>query len=190
MNTKQKPVSLMASTAELNKASTEVAELERQAGMVGRLSAGWSTQRVAADALKDTRRSKINALRDIRATAIALTTSTVKAAMVAEAMPALGALTTQLNMATGSVDQALTNGAVAETYTHFTNRQQNLDLINALHGEGKITEEEAQLLREQIQSDSYTDIHRTRERTEMAKANVAAIHSHGVAAIQHAKDTL
>ena len=190
MNRSTPQNALKVKTVELGQTNSQTAQLEKQAGMLGRFSASRAVQKSAASALQELRQHEINAAKDIRKTAINLATSTVKAAMVAEAMPALGTLTTQLNMATGNVDQALTNGAAVETYTHFTNRQQNLDLIASLRTEGKITEEEAQVLKDQIQSDSYTDIHRTRDRTAAAKETVAAIHSYGVASIQHAKDAL
>jgi hypothetical protein len=181
---------LTGKTVELARLNGEAKQLEEQAGMFGRLLAGKSTQRSAGAALAEIRQHEISALKEVRLTAIALTKSTVKAAMVAETMPALGTLTTQLSLATGNVDQALTNGAAVETYTHFVNRQQNLDLITELRANGKISDEEANLLTQQIQADSYVDIERTRERTSAAKETVAAIHSYGVDTIKHAKDAL
>lgn len=168
----------------------QLATIEKNAGVLGRVSANWNTRGAASDALTEIRKTQINALKDVQKTGIALATATIKAAMVAEAMPALGTLTTRLNMATGSVDQALTNSAAVETYTHFTNRQQNLDMVASLLAAGKMTAEEAELINEQVRADSYTDINRTRARQEMAKETVAAIHSFGVAHIQNAKDGL
>jgi hypothetical protein len=175
---------------ELETPNAQVMALEKRAGALGRWQASWELRNQAKDALVQIHQDNIDALRDVQQTAIALAKASIKSGMVAEAMPALGTLTNQLNMATGSVDQALTTSANVETVTHLNNRKQNLDLIESLKQQGKITAEEAQLLANQIHADCFNDMARTSDRKDKAKDTVAAVHSFGVTHIERAKDQL
>lgn len=191
MNTKTtNPTGIKVTMADLEKPNAQLTSLEQQAGAIGRFQAKWALRDTAKGALVGAQEDRIHAMRDIQKTAITLTTATIKATMVADAMPALGTLTTKLNMATGSVDQALTNGSTVETYTHMSNRKQNHEMIDSLLAEGKVDHEEAETLKAKATAESYADINRTNERLAMAKDTVAAIHEFGVLHIQRAKDSL
>ena len=191
MNTPPRtPPNPKATTTEFETPNAQVMALEKKAGALGRMQANWELRGQAKGALVQIHQDRIDALREVQQTAIALAKASIKASMVAEAMPALGTLTNQLNMATGSVDQALTTSANVETVTHLNNRKQNLDLIESLKQQGSITGEEAQMLANQIDADCYKDMARTSDRKDMAKDTVAAVHAFGVTHIERAKDLL
>lgn len=191
MNPKTPPtIKPSINAAELETPNAQVMALEKKAGALGRWQAGWELRGQAKDALVQIHQDRIDALADVQRTAIALAKASIKSGMVAEAMPALGTLTNQLNMATGAVDQALTTSANVETVMHLNNRKQNLDLIDSLKQQGKITTEEAQLLADQIHADCYNDMARTSDRKDKAKDTVAAVHAFGVTHIERAKDLL
>jgi hypothetical protein len=108
--------------------------------------------------------------------------------MVANTMPQIGALTTRLNANTAAVNQALTNGGLGETATHMNNRSENIKLFSELKREGKIDDEEEQVLISFAKADACQDIQRTRQRTEEARNAVDALHASALAGIAQSQD--
>jgi hypothetical protein len=97
--------------------------------------------------------------------------------MVSNAMINLGALTTQLNLNTAAVDQAITNGILSESATHVNNRDGNKQLFFALKSQGKITPEEYEQFCRLAESGAIGDIERSMARGDAARNVVETIHS-------------
>lgn len=189
MNTKNPSPGLKTSAVELTRSNRETEALQDRAGLLGRTVTGLAVQREAANTLTGLRKKEIQGIAQIRGHAIDLAVDTAIKALTAEILPMQGALATQMNVAAASVDKALTNTAAAETFAHFTNRKDNLGLFDRLHADGTISQEEAQALKEQVKSDCYTDINRTRERTTATKDAFAVSYQRGMARMQLGEDS-
>ena len=168
--------------------SGDLSALRQKTGVLSRLKVSLATSRAAGEALKSIEIEKVRAEANIALTGIKLAEAAIRASLVGNAMPQIGALATRVNAATTAVDQALTNGAAAEVYTHLTNRTSNVNLANELHGSGKINKEEAAVLTTFAQADASEDIERSRRRMADAKEAVAALHSFAVKGIADSKD--
>ena len=123
------------------------------------------------------RAAKVEGEEQIALTAINLTVATIKTSMVANAMPQMGSLVTQLNSSTAAVNQGLTNGGLAEEATHMDNRHANRQLFMELKNEGKITSEEQEILNSFAEEDAAGDIIRSRARTEEARKAISTLYS-------------
>lgn len=162
----------------------------KQASTLSHWKANWAASKVAADGLKQLRERKVQSLTNLGVQAINLAETALSAAQLANALPAIGALSTQANAATAAVDQSLTNASVAEFYTHMSNRSNNMMLTQDLLQAGKITTEEATILNEMASEAAINDIQRSRERMLMAKDTVASLHEHAIKQIHLAKTRL
>jgi hypothetical protein len=129
----------------------------------------------------------VRVIGEIARTALALAEVKIKSAMVASAMPEIGALAVTLNSRTTAVDQALTNGAAAEVVTHIENRAENLALSRELREQNKISEDEAATIDAFANSDAVTDIERSRLREEQAKQVVQHLHGLALGSISKVK---
>lgn len=181
MNRKQEPANIAIADR------TDLSVLKGKIGPLQRIGTAIATSRVAGDALK-----KVEAERVRVETAIALTTLRVaemkiKSAIVASAMPQVGALVTNLNAATTGVEQALTNGAAAEVISHLDNRSANVALADELRHGGKIADDEHATLRSFSDNDAAMDIESCRSRMEQGKKAVRALHDHALASIARTK---
>lgn len=150
--------------------------LQEKTGIVSRMRTKLATSRAAGEALRNIERERIREQQSVELTAIKVAGAAIRAAIVGNAMPMLGALTTRLNAATASVDQALTNGNCAEIATHMFNRSCNVATIGELHRDGKITGEESDAMKSFAHADAYEDVERSRQREAAAKQAVATIH--------------
>ncbi len=170
--------------------TTSLEPLREKAGMLQRLDVKFATSRAAGRALKTIEAEKVRAEANIALTTINIAEAALRASIVGNAMPEIGALTTRVNAATTSVDQALTNASAAETYTHLTNRASNISLAKELEQDGKITKEEANVVISFAQSDAKEDIERSRHRLREAKEAVASLHDCALKGIAEAKNRL
>ena len=170
--------------------SSDLSTLRQKTGFLKKIDVAISTSHAAGEALKTIRLEQVRAEANIALTSLKLTEASIRTSMVANTMPALGALTTRVNAATTSVDQALTNGVMAEAYTHLNNRAANIGLANDLRTAGKITQDEADVVISFAQADAATDIERSRQRMTDAKAAVAGLHEFALKGIAEAKNKL
>lgn len=170
--------------------NSENSRLQQHVGPMERLKASLATSKVAGEALRGLRAEQVKAQANVELTSLKLTEALIRSTLVGDAMPAIGALTTRVNAATTAVDQALTNGATAETYTHMDNRAGNFKLAHELLAAGKITEEELEVLVNFAQADAVEDIQRSRTRTQAAKEAVASLHEFALKGIAEAKEHL
>ncbi len=181
---KVEPVDLSATSSE------ELAGLREKAGWLGNLRADLKTGKAASLALVTVQGELVKAETNIALTTMKLAEAQIRTSMVATAMPAIGALTTRVNANTASVEQALTNGSMAEAYTHLSNRASNIRMVHDLRDAGKITQEEADVVISFAQADATSDLARTRERMAQAKEAVAGLHEFALKGIAAAKDRL
>jgi len=161
--------------------------LRERSGPLKQLLVRRATSKAAGNALTRLELMKIEGEEDIARTGISLAVATIKTAMIANAMPAIGALTTRLNAATTAVDQALTNGGLGEISTHMNNRDANTKLFQELKAEGKIVVEEEAILAGFAEEDAAKDIERTRVRTAEAKEAVEMLHSFALSGVVSSK---
>lgn len=170
--------------------SGDLTSLREKAGWLGGLKADHKTGKAAAAALTMVQGEMVKAEGNIALTGMKLAEAAIRTSMVANAMPAIGALTTRVNAATTAVDQALTNGAMAEAYTHLSNRAANIRLANELRDTGKATPDEAEIVISFATADAAKDIERSRQRMGEAKDAVAGLHEFALKGIAAAKDRL
>lgn len=168
----------------------DLSALRQKTGIFKRLDVALATSHAAGEALKKVQVEQIRAEANIAMTSLKLTEAAIRASLVGNAMPQIGALATRVNAATTSVDQALTNGNAAETFTHLSNRQANINLANELHNNNKITKDEADVVISFAQADAAEDIKRSRERMAEAKEAVAGLHQFALNGIADAKNRL
>jgi len=168
----------------------DLSSLREKTGILKRLDVKWATSKAAAKALKAVEEEKVRAEANIALTSLKLAESAVRAALVGNAMPQIGSLTTRVNAATTAVDQALTNASAAETYTHLSNRDANINLAQELQKTGKISEEEADVVISFARADAAEDIQRSRQRMSEAKEAVAGLHEFALKGIADAKNRL
>jgi hypothetical protein len=168
-------------------ADGDVSSLRQKTGMMRRISAAIATSAAAGDELARVEVERVRALGAIARTGLKLAEAKVKTALVAAAMPQIGALATSLNSATTAVDQALTNGSAAEVVTHLSNRSNNLAMVQELHKNGKISVDETGTLDSFATNDAAVDIERSRVRMAQAKDAVQHLHEYALASITRAK---
>jgi hypothetical protein len=168
----------------------DLSELREKTGLVSRFKADRAANKARGEALKIVEIEKVHAKANIALTAIKLAEASIRASLVGNAMPQIGALTTRVNAATAAVNQALTNGAAAEVYTHIRNRASNIDLANELYADGKIDKEEAEVLISFAKADAIADIESSRRQEAEAKEAVSALHSHALKGIAESKDRI
>lgn len=183
---KTKPPSLEISV----ETSGDLSALREQTGFLKKLAVNRAVSLAAGEGWQKIRLAQVNAETNIALTGVSLAEAAIRTSLVANAMPQIGALTTRVNAATTAVDEALTNGSAAETYTHLSNRAANIGLANELRSANKITQEEADVVISFAQADAAEDIKRSRERMSEAKEAVAGLHEFALKGIAEAKNRL
>lgn len=168
----------------------DTSKLRLQTGLLKKLDVAIHTSKAAGNALKEVEGAKVVAQTNIELAAIHLAETTIVTSMVANAMSTIGTLITQVNSAMTAVDQALTNGAMAQVVTHMENRSLNLTQVGQLLAEHKITDEEVEALMSFCQVDAVEDIRRSRQRTADAKQALTNLHDATLLGIISAKDQL
>ena len=180
-----------APTKELSTSKgTELASLRQKTGMFRQFGVSLAKSKAASEALKTIELEHVRAEANIALTGLKLSEVSIRSSMIGNFMPSIGALTTRLNAATTAVDQALTNGAAAEVYTHLSNRAANNKMTNELHSSGKISKDEAEVLNSFAQADATDDIESSRRRMTEAKEAVSSLHSFALKGIADAKDRI
>ncbi|HAE43432.1 MAG TPA: hypothetical protein DCG34_11050 [Clostridiales bacterium] len=164
--------------------------LAEQTGYFKKIQVKMEGSKAAGEALKRITLAKVEGEAEIALTAINITVATIKTAMVANAMPQIGSLATRLNSSTAAVNQALTNGGLAEVATHMNNREANKKLFIDLNKEGKISLEEQEILSSFAEADAASDIVRSRARTEEARNTVDALHGCALSGITSSQEIL
>lgn len=170
--------------------AADTTKLKDNTGFLAKIRAGGAISRVNGDGWLRVETAKANARANIAITSLNITETQIRSALVGGAMPAIGALTSRLNAATAAVDQALTNGASGEIYTHLSNRSANAGFANDLLSAGKINAEERDVIVSIAQTDASDDILRSRERMKKAKDAVDALHGCALEGIERAKEML
>jgi len=164
--------------------------LEKHTGMIDRWRADRTASREAGHHLADLRTAYIQAEAGIALTGLKIGEAQIKTALVSTAMVQIGALTTELNAKTASVEQRLTTGSHGELIAHLQNRAASVAAIKALERDGRVLPEEAEALISFAQADAIDDINRSRERTRKAKDAVEALHSFALDGIARAKNNV
>jgi hypothetical protein len=170
--------------------AVDTTKLRENTGFIGNLKAGGAIRRANVDNLIRTETALAVSRANVAVTALSLAEAQIRSQLVAAALPAIGALTTQLNSSAAAVDQALTNGSAAEIYTHMSNRAANVGFGNDLLASGKISAEERDAIVSYTEADACDDIQRSRERGKQAKAAVMALHGCALEGVENAKDRL
>lgn len=170
--------------------AADTTKLKENTGFLTKLEARGAISRANGDGLVRVETAKANARANIQITGLNIAEAQIRSALVGGAMPQIGALTTRLNAATAAVDQALTNGAAGEVYTHLANRAANVGFANDLLSAGKINSEERDVIVNLSQADASDDILRSRERMKKAKDAVDALHGCALEGIERAKEML
>jgi len=170
------------------KENSNIEELREKTGAIQRFMIDRSISKESAKIYKKVEKERLNEEANIAVTAIKLAGTSIVAAMVAKAMPSLGALTTSVNSATAAVDQALSNGNSAEIYTHMKNRNKSGQLFDELSANGEITTEETKIIKDLIDENTAGDISRSKERMEKAKNAVDVLHSMALVGITNAEN--
>lgn len=164
--------------------------LEKRVGPVAQWLVERHESRKAKEALTTLAEAQIEAEKNIGLTALKLSETAIRASLVGTAMPAIGALATRVNAATTAVDQSLTNGFVAETYTHLRNRAANAALAHELHRDGAVNQDDAQVMIDLAHEAANKDVARSFKRMEVSKTAVEELASYAINHIADAKNRL
>jgi hypothetical protein len=170
--------------------AVDITKLKENTSLLGKFKAGGAISRANADGWLRAETALANARANVAITAVNISEAQIRSALVAGAMPSIGALTTQLNAATAAVDQSLSNAAAGEVYTHISNRAANVGFANDLLSTGKVNAEERDVIVSFSQADASDDILRSRERMKQAKTAVNALHGCALEGIERAKEKL
>jgi hypothetical protein len=170
--------------------AADTTKLKENTGFLKKLEARGAISRANADGWLRVETAKANARANIAITSLNTAETLIRTTLVGGAMAQIGASTTRLNAATAAVDQALTNGAAGEVYTHLSNRAANVGFANDLLSAGKINAEERNVIVNFSQTDASDDILRSRERMKKAKDAVDALHGCALEGIERAKEML
>lgn len=171
-------------------AAVDTTKLKENTSLIRKLKARGAISRANADGYVRAETALADARANVAITAVGIAETQIRSALVGAAMPQIGALTTRLNAATAAVDQALTNGASGEVYTHLSNRATNVAFANDLLGSGKVNNEERDVIVSFSQADANDDILRSRNRMKTAKDAVDALHGCALEGIERAKEKL
>lgn len=171
-------------------AETSINDLKEKTGPLKKIDVMLARSKNAGNAIITIEREKIKSETNIALTSLKLGEATIRSALVANAMPQIGAITTQVNMRTTAVDQQLTNGCAAQTYTHVSNRDANVKTVKSLQSDGKINAEEAEAIISFLMNDAAEDIRASRKRMLQAKEAVSALHEFALTGIAKAKDLI
>lgn len=171
-------------------ANVDTTKLKENTGLISRIKANGAISRANAVGLVRAETALADARSNVAITAVKISEAQIRSQIVGAAMPRIGALTTRLNSNTAAVDQALSNGAAGEVYTHLSNRAANVGFANDLLSTGKINAEERDVIVGFSQTDASEDILRTRERMTKAKDAVDALHGCALEGIERAKEML
>ncbi len=170
--------------------AVDTSKLKENTGLLSKFKVRGAISRANADGWLRAETALANARANVAITAVNISETQIRSALVGAAMPQIGALTTRLNAATAAVDQALTNGAAGEVYTHLSNRAANVAFANELLGAGKVNGEERDVVVNFCQADASDDILRSRNRMKTAKDAVDALHGCALEGIERAKEKL
>jgi hypothetical protein len=167
--------------------TVDVSSLRMKAGPLSRIGAALKASAAAGTELGGVEVARVRVLAGIARTGLALAEAKIKTAMVAAAMPEIGALTVNLNARTTAVDQALTNGTAAELITHIENRSATLAINRDLREQNKATEEEVAGLDACANADATRDMESSRQRQAQAKEAVQRLHGMALSSLSNVK---
>jgi hypothetical protein len=170
--------------------AVDTTKLRENTGLLRKIKARGAISRANADGWLRAETALADARANVAITAVNISEAQIRSALVGAAMPQIGALTTRLNAATAAVDQALSNGAAGEVYTHISNRAANVAFANDLLSTGKVSNEERDVIVSFSQADASDDILRSRERMKQAKTAVDSLHGCALEGIERAKEKL
>jgi hypothetical protein len=170
--------------------AVDITKLRENTGMIDKIKTRSAIRKANAEGWLQAEKAMARARTNVAITAVNIAETQIRSGIVGAAMPQIGALTTRLNAATAAVDQALTNGAAGEVYTHLSNRASNVGFANELLNANKINAEERDVVVSFCQADARDDILRTRERVKQAKGAIDALHGCALEGIERAKEML
>lgn len=168
--------------------NSTIEKMRDDIGCVRRLVVDQRLKKIKARNVEIVERARTEEEARIAITAIKLGGASLRAALIAQTTPQLGALTTKANAATAAVDQALTNAHAGEVYTHLYNRAENFQLADDLAAANKITQDEANTIKEFAANNAALDVMRSAKRTEMAKDALDELHSYAMEGITKARE--
>lgn len=168
----------------------QIAALQNKTRFFKKLSVNRDVSSQAGDGLAQLLKGQVDSQTRLGLRAISLTEAGLSASLLARTMPAIGALTIQANAATCAVDQALTNGAHAEHFTHMKNRSNNIKLTKSLQQAGEIASEECSVLVNLADEAAVADIQRSHERMLKSKQTVDALYDFTLQGIEAIKGRL
>jgi len=170
--------------------AVDTTKLKENTGLLRKITAKSAISRANAHGWLRAETALADARANVAICAVNIAETQIRSEIVGAAMPQIGALTTRLNASTAAVDQALSNGAAGEVYTHLSNRAANIAFANDLLGTGKVSKEERDVIVSFSEADASDDILRSRTRMKVAKDAVNALHSCALEGIERAKEKL
>ena len=179
-----------SSNGTINADGAELRSLSSKTGPITRLKNYLAASTAAGEAVKGLHLEQVAAESRIAFTSLRLAETRVRTALVAVAMPQIGALTVQLNAATSAVDLALTNTSMAATLSVLHARTQSRAAIDALTRAGNLSPEEHETLNQLSDADATRDIASARARVADAKTAVEGLHAFAQQTVSAAKEGL
>lgn len=159
-------------------ASSHVAVLSSKTNGLTKAFVKLAESREAGGALRELQRQEIAAAARVATTAIAIAETQTHKALLAAAMPSVGALATTLVVATQQVESVLTNTAQAGAQAIVANRSATRESLYSCFDGGHLSVEERDALLAQADADHAGDLARLRSRIESTRGVIDGLWRH------------
>lgn len=164
--------------------------VQQNAGLLDRFSTNRVVRKEASRARTELTVARIQAEERVAKTQLGISEATVKGALVAQGVAAIGTLAVDIAARTGAVQSRLTATAAAERITHVENRADSYAAINARQEKNRLSPEEALALKSYSDADLVSDIERTNERIGRSKQAVEVVHDLALSGLGRATDMI
>lgn len=142
---------------------TDLSALRSGAGFFGRWGAAAAISTAAKNELKAVEVERVRHQGSIARTALAAAAVQIKAALVANEAPKVGALLITLDGRVDAVRQSFTNASQAAVASHLRNRTNNVIISKTLVQEAVISGEEATVMQNFANADAADEIEASRK---------------------------
>lgn len=169
---------------------TELKELQRKAGFLGRWEAKQDLKSTAKAAIVSAEKQLIEGKLNTIVAAAKVTEAAILAGIVSRAMPAIGALTGSLKTATSAVQQQLTTVTTAELISNQQNAAECISTVLGQIDQGLLSREDGAEVINAIRFLAQYDNEVAMRSTGIAKEAVQSLFECGISRISKSKDQI
>lgn len=164
--------------------------VQQNAGIFDRFSTNRVVRKEASRVRTELTVARIQAEERVAKTQLGISEATVKGALVAQGVAAIGTLAVDIAARTGAVQSRLTATAAAERISHVENRAESYAAINARQEKNRLSADEALALKSYSDADLVADIERTNSRISRGKEAIEVLHDLALDGLSRATDII